>query len=137
MNLSGNTEFIYNSALYGGGVYSYSSSNIEISGNNTFIGNSVQDGGGVYSNSNMTIGENTTFIDNSASRNGGGVYAGFHSNINFSGNAIFISNIARGDDTNWFLDSVGCGGGHIAIQISVVTLLSLRSQLERMVEESF
>ena len=68
---TGNSTFIGNSALYGGGVYSLFNSNVNIGGNSTFIANSAKkDGGGFYLWSNKNIIVNTTFTPSSASGDG-------------------------------------------------------------------
>ena len=58
-----------------------------------FLGISADSGRGIHAetNSNVDISGNTIFIGNS----GGGVYAHFNSNINISGNTTFIGNSAR------------------------------------------
>ena len=94
LSITGNTTFIGNSALEGGGVRARDSSNVYISGNTTFIGNSASwYGGGVSAgSSNVDISGNTIFSGNSAS-GGGGVSAG-RSNVYISGNTTFIDNSA-------------------------------------------
>ena len=60
---------------YGGGVY-VQRSNLNIRGSSSFIGNSASvSGGGLYEqvSSNVYISGNTTFSGNSASVSGGGV----------------------------------------------------------------
>ena len=99
---TGNSTFIGNSALYGGGVYSLFNSNVNIGGNTTFIANSARkDGGGFYLWSNKNIIVNTSFTPNPASGDGRGVTAELSTNIDISGNTTFIGNSA----------SDGCGGG--------------------------
>ena len=104
VKISGNTTFVNNSAsLHGGGLYAVTYGNTTIIGNTTFIGNSANEyGGGVYTWSNLNISENTTFIDNSATR-GGGVNAG--SVINISGNTTFSGNSVNSEYSD------DCGGG--------------------------
>ena len=51
------------------------------------------DGGGICAYwSNMILNGTTTFIDNSAGRNGGGIYLQLASTININGNTTFINN---------------------------------------------
>ena len=99
VKISGNTTFMGNSAVFGGGVSVMSYSNVEISGNTTFIDNSAKFGGGIYatSNSSMDISGNTTFVGNSATSDGGGVSAESNSAVNISGNTHFIGNSAIGE----------------------------------------
>ena len=99
IQISGNTTFMGNSAVFGGGVSVMSDSNVEIGGNTTFIDNSAKLGGGMYatSNTSMDIHGNTTFIGNSATSDGGGVSAESNSTVNISGNPHFIGNSAIGE----------------------------------------
>ena len=113
LNIIGSSNFFLNSAISGGGVSAWDSSNVYISGNTTFIGNlAKRDGGGVrvWDSRNVYISENTTFIDNLASY-GGGVTAQFSSNVDISGNTTFIGNSAR-----WSGGGVSVqGSSHVAI----------------------
>ena len=100
MNISGDTDFIGNSAGgNGGGIHAWNSSNVDIAGNTTFIGNSGRFGGGVsaWTNSNVDISGNTRFITNSANVDGGGVGLGSNSNVDIYGNTQFIGNNATVD----------------------------------------
>ena len=99
IQINGNTTFMGNSAVFGGGVSAISYSKVEIGGNTTFIDNSAKLGGGMYatSNTSMDIRGNTTFIGNSATSDGGGVSAESNSTVNISGNTHFIGNSAIGE----------------------------------------
>ena len=107
MKISGNTTFVGNSAMDGGGVLARSISNVNANGTTTFIGNLATDGGGLHieSSSNVKISGNTTFVSNSAVH-GGCIF--LDSSLNLDENVIFTNCsaidggaiYARGDELN-------------------------------------
>ncbi|MBN1845524.1 MAG: right-handed parallel beta-helix repeat-containing protein [Sedimentisphaerales bacterium] len=87
--------FTGNSAVHGGGIYSYCSSTPTVDGC-TFTGNSADYGGGINNNASDATVLNSTFTDNVTLR-GGGIYNTYSTpTIN---NCTFSSN------------SADCGGG--------------------------
>ena len=56
-------------------------------------------------NSSVDISGNTTFIDNSATRHGGGICAMLDSNGNISGSTAFIGNKASGSGGGIYSES--------------------------------
>ena len=98
VSFNGVSQFINNSAVWeyagggGGGLSVWSGSNVSFGDNSIFISNSAKVGGGVdVVGSNVSFGDNTSFFDNSAV-SGGGVFAVQSSNVSFGDNSIFISN---------------------------------------------
>ena len=113
LNLSGNNNFIKNSARHGGGVI-VTLDNITFSfiGTNKFINNSAHwNGGAIVNLGNMSKGINK-FINNSAGRSGGAIFAN-HTALSFSRTNNFINNSA-----NWI-------GGAIFNYDNIMSLTSM------------
>ena len=145
----GHTTFASNSAKQGGGIYT-SNGFMGFSLHAEFINNSADWGGAVYvgmsykdANSinstcemedmlyttTVSFEGNSTFTDNKAQRDGGGVYMG-KSTVNFAHNTSFIGNVAKDwgggvsvwkssvsfeGDTTFTLNSASKGGGGACI----------------------
>ena len=95
--ITGNTNLSGNSATIGGGVYAEFKTNVVIRGNTTLSSNSATSGGVVFilRHGVLNISENTIFIGNIATGNGGAVNAWLYSNVIISGNTTFLGNSAR------------------------------------------
>ena len=98
----------------GGGVF-VQRSYLSITGSSSFFNNLARmEGGGVsaWDGSNVYISGNTTFSGNSASSSGGGVTALHSSNVYISGNTIFSGNSASsgGGVTAWNSSNVYISG---------------------------
>lgn len=96
-----NNKFKRNSAVENGGAVYINLDKLDYLINNqlllncSFTDNHATNGGAIYNNNYYMIGESTfTFINNSASGNGGAVYCMDNSDLSFS---IFIGNSAGGD----------------------------------------
>ena len=98
INFNGTSNFINNSADYGGGgaIYTYNNTIINFNAASNFINNSAVLGGAIYTNNNTIITFNGTsnFINNSADYNGGAIYTYNNTIINFNGTSNFINNSA-------------------------------------------
>ena len=80
-----------NTARYGGGIVSLDSQ-LGFMGNTIFRNNTAVYGGGLYTYSSVINGK-ATFISNSATEGGGGVYAA-RSTLHFKGNTTIMKNSA-------------------------------------------
>ena len=105
INFNGTSNFINNSADYGGGgaIYTYNNTIINFNAASNFINNSAVLGGAIYTNNNTIITFNGTsnFINNSADR-GGAIFTNNSTIITFNGTSNFVNNSA---DSLW--DSYG------------------------------
>ena len=66
----------------------------------SFIDNSAQgDGGGIYAKCNTTVNINgeRNFVSNAAQDDGGGIYAKYNTTVNINGESNFVSNAAQDD----------------------------------------
>ena len=132
LNFIGTSNFINNSAGYGGGaIYADTNTSLSFTGNSNFINNSAADyGGAIYASDNTSLSFTGTsnFINNSADF-GGAIAASRNSSLNFTGSSNFINNSATSggaiyasDNTslsftgtsNFINNSAGYGGGAIA-----------------------
>ena len=94
-NFSGITTFDGN---YDSGICAWNNSDVSFSGSTTFKENSaVRNGGGINAedSSDLSFSGNTTFKENSAEWYGGGIYAEDNSDVSFSGNTTFKENSAE------------------------------------------
>ena len=102
INFNGISNFVNNSAYWGGAILTYNNTIINFNGTSNFINNSADyDGGAICTYTNTIINFNGTsnFINNSA---GGGIGGGAiltydNTIINFNGTSNFINNSASVD----------------------------------------
>ena len=99
VDISGTSNFMYNSAQYGGGVYARSNTTVYISGTSNFMYNSAGYGGGVCALSDATVylSGTSNVMYNSAQRGGGGVCALNGAIVNINGTSNFMCNSAQQD----------------------------------------
>ena len=106
---AGNVSFIANVAVFGGGGVCIHNSTLKsnFENNVSFFGNSAANGGGILVKlSNVILG--SSFIQNSAEWNGGGVY-------------IEESSVSFGDNSSFTNNSVWYSGGGVYVDESTVS----------------
>ena len=97
LNFNGISNFISNSADYGGAIYAIQNTVLTFNGANNFISNSAHhSGGAIYSAENTVLSFNgaNNFISNSA-HHGGAIYAVENTGFSFDGISIFTNNSAH------------------------------------------
>ena len=99
--------FEKNSAVYGGAIAVSYMKELTIGNDTNFLDNNASCGGGIYANgANINIAANSVLCNNIASGYGGGIYASA-SNINIAANSAVYNNTAAtaGDDLFFFSNS--------------------------------
>ena len=97
VSFNGFSNFISNSAHYGGAIYTETST-VLFNGISNFITNSAEiSGGAIYAIQNSVVSLNGTnnFISNSAGHSGGAIYTSRNTAFNFSGISNFKNNSAE------------------------------------------
>ena len=97
LNLNGISNFISNSAVYGGAIYALKNAVLTFSGANNFISNSAHhSGGAIYSGENTVLSFNgvNNFISNTADHSGGSMYTE-NTVLSFNGTKHFTNNSAN------------------------------------------
>ena len=96
INFNATSNYINNSADWGGAIFTYNNTIINFNGTSNFINNSADyDGGAIFTYNNTIINFNATsnFINNSADY-GGAIYTYDNTIINFNATSNFINNSA-------------------------------------------
>ena len=120
INFNGTSNFINNSAGWGGAICTYENTIINFNGTSNFINNSA--GGAIYTYDNTIINFNGTsnFINNSADY-GGAIYTYNNTIINFNGTSNFINNSA---DWPWSVAIKPYDGGAIYANTNITLTFS-------------
>ena len=88
-----NSTFTGNHARYGGAIYNAANANITVGG--TFTNNTAQNGGAIKNDQGtVTIGQGSTFENNSTTRYDGGAINNYDGTINIEDNVTFKNNTA-------------------------------------------
>ena len=99
LSFNGRSNFIRNSAFFGGAITASGNAVLNFNGTNNFISNSVGgNGGAIYTPENAVFNFNGTsnFVNNSALGNGGGaIFADFNCTLTFNGTLNFSLNGAK------------------------------------------
>ena len=123
LTFNGTNNFINNSASHkgvGGAISTKNNALLIFSGTSKFINNSAGTGGAIYTDYNVVIrfnGINSSFISNSATNRGGGIYLIVNSTLVFNGTIYFTNNEVSGvAGTSYFTHNkvggaAGYGGG--------------------------
>ena len=94
LSFTGTSNFINNSANYGGAVAAGSNTSLSFTGT---INNSAKYGGAIAAgyNTSLSFTGTSNFINNSARNYGGAIAAGYNTSLTFNGTSHFINNSAN------------------------------------------
>ena len=97
LSFNGINNFINNSAFLGSAIYTFGNSVLSFSGTNNFINNSALFGGAISAGDHILLSFNgiSNFTSNSAGYGGGAIYTGINNTLMFNGTNNFINNSAR------------------------------------------
>ena len=97
LSFNGINNFINNSAFLGSAIYTFGNSVLSFSGTNNFINNSALFGGAISAGDHILLSFNgiSNFTSNSAGYGGGAIYTGINNTLMFNGSNNFINNSAR------------------------------------------
>ena len=97
LSFNGINNFINNSAFLGSAIYTHRNSVLSFSGANNFINNSARFGGAISTGDRILLNFNgiSNFTSNSAGYGGGTIYTGSNNTLIFNGTNNFIKNSAR------------------------------------------
>ena len=105
LSFNGISNFINNSAHYGGAIYILGNTVLGFNGSSNFINNKVAGegaGGAIYILRNTVLNFNGTsnFINNSAYYYGGAIFTSNNTALSFNGTSNFINNQVAGEDAD-------------------------------------
>ena len=98
LNFNGTSNFINNSAYYGGAIYVGYNTSLNLTGTSNFINNSAYTGNGGAINAgynSLSFSGTSNFVSNSAADYGGAIFAGYKTSLSFNGTSNFINNSAN------------------------------------------